>query len=315
MFDRRSCGVRRQKEPSGVICGGVTDNTDRKAPKTIVSKDITAFSASMYLLGRWSGPDENMLYDFEIKKNEDGKLFACEKTTGIKAGADKTLLSGLQKVIDDEKLAEQNGLWRVTAGLPPEFQEISFSAEYASGATLRFTCNNDPFADWPKRIYLVFADWFAGRGIGDLLVPKNDGPVKSVSLEVGSGEMFTEIRSVRVREENAKSGETLLLEKNVFDGSAKKNSSKRICFPADYYKRISEILAGYDLRAFDRSSVLYGLGRDLKDDNDKNAPGVVLHIEYENGDRLLIEAKDKKDTELLKPVTDALLEYYASIFG
>ena len=177
LFGLFGCGKR-----PAPVSGGIVDQTDSKAPKTIVSKEITAFSADFYLRGEWSPGETGRTYAFEIVPDETGALSAAETGAGIRFPADEALLTALQDMIDEEKLAEKNGVVRYTAGLPPEFQPCHAAVDYASGERLRFTVGNDPDAAWAKRTYLIFADWFAGKGDASLLPPRKTDPVKQVIL-------------------------------------------------------------------------------------------------------------------------------------
>lgn len=104
-----------------VICGGTTTKQDPDAPKEIASKDIVAMDVSFYTDVRWD-KEENHDFTFVISE-ENGELVASEPNIGMSEVADEELLTKLQDVIDDEKLVSRNGLYDVTAGLPPEYQE------------------------------------------------------------------------------------------------------------------------------------------------------------------------------------------------
>lgn len=130
-------------------CGGVTDKTDHNAPKTIVSKDLTSFYAHFYLRGEWSPGKGDRFYTCEVRTDEQGVLTATVWTDSlqdacVRLPADEKLLATLQSIIDTYKLVGKNGYYRVTAGLPPEFQKCHFNANYASGEKLEFTENNNP---------------------------------------------------------------------------------------------------------------------------------------------------------------------------
>ena len=71
--------------------------------------------------------------------------------TGANAFAEDAFLVQLQNVIDAYRLVELNGVYRVTAGLAPEYQECCVFVEYESGEKLNFTVNNDPEAEWAKK--------------------------------------------------------------------------------------------------------------------------------------------------------------------
>ena len=159
------------------VSGGTTDKTDYAAPKKIESKELTAFSAHFYLRGEWPAGHGNRFCTFEVKKDGQGVLTAAVRADSARETlaslpADEELLAALVSVIDKHNLAAKNGVYRVTAGLPPQFQKCHFSTSYATGETLEFTENNNPDAEWTKEIYLAFAHWFAERGDDSLLPPK-----------------------------------------------------------------------------------------------------------------------------------------------
>ena len=158
-----------------VRCGGVTDKTDKRAPKVIASKEITEFHAHFLLKEEWSRGHVSEFYTFDVKKDAAGVLTASEGLTGISAPADAGLLSALQGVIDKCGVAQKNGVYYVTAGLPPEFWPCELSVKYASGEKLAFTHDNDPSAEWAKNVYLAFSKWFEARGIDALVPPKYEG--------------------------------------------------------------------------------------------------------------------------------------------
>jgi hypothetical protein len=181
-----------EEEP---VCGGTTDKTDHDAPKVIESKDITSFYARFCLVGEWTPGRENLTYTFEIK-DVDGVLTAAEHETGVRSPADKELLDTLQGIIDDEKLVAKNGVYRVTAGLPPEYQKCNVTVNYASGERLTFTENNDPYAEWAKKTYLAFAYWFSGKGDDSLIPPGRTEKISDISVdftENGERTLFTSL--------------------------------------------------------------------------------------------------------------------------
>lgn len=152
------------------ISGGVIDRTDPDAPKYIESKEISDFHASFYLVGKDELGTKSRSCTFDVSLDENGILTASEKESGISHAADGTLLSTVQSVIDGYDLVQKNGYYRVTAGLAPECWECTMTVHYASGETLTFTENNDPWDSWTDQIYIVFATWFAENG-DDTLLP------------------------------------------------------------------------------------------------------------------------------------------------
>ena len=298
------------------VSGGTTDRTDYNAPKEIKSKDITKFHASFVLSGEWSEGKENSNYIFDVKEDENGVLTASEVTLKLSEKADKALLNSLQKIIDEQKLVKQNGVYKVTAGLPSEYQECNFTVNYASGESLSFTVNNNPRAEWAEQVYLTFANWFNEKGINNLMPPDKKGEVKNISVSLKENEIYTLYSSIKVPKEKAIKGEQKLLFKDVYSYKEKKTTvEKYALYPDDYNDKTTGIINKYDLRPFDKSSVLYGTGRDIKEDGNTDfTDDLQLHITYKDDSQLNIDTSDKKDIKILKPLIGELFKYNDSIF-
>lgn len=147
-----------------IICGGNTKDNDPNAAKVIESADITEFSVAFFLAERCTEDDDHR-FDFQIKPDKNGVLTAYENHAGISSAADETLLNALQEVIAKNNLAAMNGIYDITSGLPPEYQPRKLKVDYASGETLRYTVDNDPYETWAVEICDIFADWFHTKGI------------------------------------------------------------------------------------------------------------------------------------------------------
>ncbi len=320
LFGFSGCSGRPIGAPE---CGGVTDKTDHNAPKQIASKDLTEFYAHFYLPGEWSPGRNDRFYTFEVRKDEQGVLTASadvdsRNDTKISRPADEKLLKTLQSIIDTHKLAATNGYYRVTAGLPPEFQKCHFNAVYASGEKLTFTKNNDPQAEWAKETYLAFAQWFAEQGDTSLLPPEQSfGPVKDCrfTLTDENGRKFN-FGPVHVQEKDAIDGERLLLGKSSYDAEAKTWNwdDGYTLFPEDYLEQIHEILSAHDLRTFDWHSVLYRERKMTDEEKDFFRPAVQIHVNFADEKGLRIDANDAADLETLRPLVRDLLVYHESLF-
>ncbi len=303
-------------------CGGVTDRTDHRAPKKIVSQDLTSFFAHFFLPGEWSPGRKNCFYTFDVKKDETGTLTATAKADvvtapTVSAPADEKLLTALQAIIDARNLASMNGYYRVTAGLPPEFQKCHVSAVYASGETLTFTENNDPDAEWTRETYLAFADWFAEKGDDALLPPKQSfGPVRDCAFTLTDGERKIHISPVHVLEKDAIDGERRLLGRTAYDSAAKEwQRDECVLIPGDYPEQILAILSAHDLRAFDYHSVLYRKRPMTEEEKDFFRPALQIHVNFADGKRLRIDTNDAGDLETLRPLVKELLAYHDALFG
>ena len=144
------------------LCGGVTDRTDRTAPKVIKSKEITAFSTSFLLRDETSPHEAIEHWNFTVKKEASGRI-AIEAGNGATVQADDALLAELQQVIDRFDLAALNGTDRVIAGLPPMFDPCRMSVDYASGERLYFQRNSRPEEGWPRAMLDIFLNAFAKK--------------------------------------------------------------------------------------------------------------------------------------------------------
>ncbi|MBQ2545139.1 MAG: hypothetical protein II557_02520 [Clostridia bacterium] len=319
-------GCRDDGHPSG----GHTTHTDPDAPKTIQSTDLAEFSAAFYLNTRYRG-DEEHRFEFTVSPDEGGTSVARETNTGISAPADRALTDALAAVIAKNDLAAQNGLYDVTAGLPPEYQAYPFEAVYASGERLSFTVNNNPYARWAEEVYDLFAAWFSAHGTDALEPELETSPVTRITLVLADGENVTCYGGVNVREENAIGGETYLLEKDA-DGREMfgTETAQRILFPDDFYERITAIVASsglekkYAFSYYDRAAGNYGnhdegyfgWGGMTTADNepDSDTQKVSLHLEYESGHRVSIDTRKPSEIEAMRPFLDELTAYLDSLF-
>ena len=299
-----------------IVDGGTTDNTDYNAPKVIKSKEITGFSSSFYISGEWSEGNPDITYYFIIRKDENGKLIASETRTKVSCEADNELLTDLQKIVDEYKLAEFNGIDKVTAGLPYEYESHTTSIQYASGESINFTMNNDPEAKWTRAVYLVFAEWFSSKGISTLMPPKEDTAITRIDIYIRMDGMHTEYCGINVGDEDAIDGEKYLLMKSVYDtGKNEEVMCKFVKFPADYYDRIREIIDAFDLRPFDPYSALYGEGRENENDDDYNKSKICIYIVTANDRHKHIGVSSDSDLAMLMPFIGELKEYHETLFG
>lgn len=306
-----------RKKHEEVLCGGTTDMTDHNAAKVIYSKEIRCLSADFALTGEWVSGTDFAKCDFEIKPDESGTLIACEREMNLSFEADTELLTKLQSIIDEQKLAGKNGLYRVTAGLPPEYQPCTLKVDYASGERLTFTENNDPDAAWAKQMYLAFADWFAKKGDASMLPPDPKEQITRLSVNYRENGIVTRYSDIRVGDNDAINGEHVQFHKSVWDSESQKTVCKKFTlFPNDFFDKVTDIVNSFDLRPFDRCSVLYGTGRTHVSDSssDKQLADLRLHIEYINGHRLYINTNDENDKAILKPLLGDLFSYFDSLF-
>ena len=329
LFLLTACTQETEPEPEP-IDGGTTTHIDANAPKAIESKDITAFSLNCYLSNRWRG-DEERFFRFKIEE-ENGVLTASEERSGISRPADAALLTALQEIIDKYELVKNNGIYKVTAGLPPEFQESTLFAGYASGETLTFTRNNEPAAEWAEDIYDLFADWFAANGDETLRPAKEETLVTRLDLRIREGAVWTEFGGINVQEEDAIDRQTYLLFHEVYDEQAQSMIERQFrLFPEDYYESLTAILADhdavrtYEFSYYDRESGnygnhdegYYGFGSKTTADGEEDSEDlyVDLYVEYESGRRMTIETRKASEIEGLQPLLQGLQAYLEPLFA
>lgn len=164
-------------------------------------------------------------------------------------------------------------------------------------------------------MYLVFADWFAEKGNKSLLPPVITGQVERLMIMFTENDLMRIYGGVTVQEKNAINGERNLLEKEIYNKKDKKSvTSQYILFPKDYYGNITKIISKYDLRPFDRYSVLYGQGRTVKDEDPPQNADLQLLINFDNGHQINIETSEKSDIEMLRSLLNDLFNYNDSLF-
>ena len=296
-------GVEEVTRPNH-ISGGTTRKYDANAPKEIKSKNISEFYAHFCLLGEWSPENDTCFYTFEIKKDDAGTLAVTEKTTGASATADGELLTAVQEVIDKYKLVGYNGEYEVTAGLPPEYQACHMRAVYDSDETLDFTHNNNPTAEWAKEMYMAFADWFSKNGVEDLSLPK-------FVYNVTHMQMFIKQDNDRVINYFMEDEDGVLLLERM---NAGKIDKVEIEDKDSFLHDISDIVAKYDLRPYDRRSALYGYEKTEEDKQNPFSTDFELTFWYGENEQLFINTSAPEAIEKLMPIANELIEYLSSYF-
>lgn len=329
-------GCREKPEDVQVIDGGTTTHRDPDAPTVIESTELTEFYASFWLDTRYRG-NEIRFFSFSVEPDGNGtptarlsaRLIAREKGSGISRQADGELLAALAEIVEKYGLAEQNGLYDVTAGLPEEFQAQPFLAVYASGEELSFTVNNDPLSAWAEEVYDTFAAWFASQGIDALEPALDESPMTRFSLEFTENGTMVWYTGITVDEATAIDGEDFLLGKLV-NGELHGDEERYILFPEDYYEKVgaivraSDLMKSYEFSFFDRQSGdwgnhdlgYYGMGPGTSADNEPDAEdlAVDLYMEFESGYRMNVDTRKASEIEGMRPLLDALIEYHESLF-
>ncbi|NLW69840.1 MAG: hypothetical protein GX061_01980 [Eubacteriaceae bacterium] len=93
--------------------GAAEDYTDKKASKSIVSKNIERFYLSFFDMRSATVKNTNRFYEYFLIKKEDKCLYHCEGGTNSNIPSDRRLESEvfgeLQGLIEDNNLAAFNG--------------------------------------------------------------------------------------------------------------------------------------------------------------------------------------------------------------
>ncbi len=296
-----------QKPEQEITSGGVTNKTDPNAPKVIESKDISDYSVNFRLNGEWSPGHKNVFFTFEVKPGESGVLTASESVTGVSAPADRALLDALQAVIDAYHLAGQNGVYKLTAGIDPsEFGPSTLTVHYASGETLTFTVNNDPYEPWTRATYLVFAKWFAAQGIDALLPPELGKMVTDIWVNIRDGD-----KSYFYGFE----GEPNDREEAVFV-RVRNGETERVPIrdTQRFYDNLSTLLRDFELDKYDAASPLYGYEQTERDKEDPSSADIQLTIRYEDGHEVSVRSSAEGTMEDLAWMIDVLFDYFDDQF-
>ena len=140
--------------------GGVKDNTNLSAPKSISSREITSFYVHFFCEDP-DDPSHNGVYRFQISKDDSGK-FLLSASGEIKGSmeAKASLLEDVQHIIERHELVKLNGICCVTQGLPVQYSPCSLSAEYVSGEQLSFTTDGCPYSPWCLDLKNLLIDVF-----------------------------------------------------------------------------------------------------------------------------------------------------------
>ena len=310
------------------LCGGVSDATDPSAPKTITSQQITQLYVHFCISERVTDKPYSR-FTFEIKPDENGILTLSEKLSGISCKADNTLLERVQTIVRDCDLAGNNGVYRVTAGLPPEYQPCDVSISYDSGESIEYTVNNDPDALWAEKLYLLLAEWFSKNGNDSLLPPGENSQVTYLRARILKNGIRTGYFAVSIHNNDPQGISAVKLERTVSDETNNTILSKDYAdFPDDYYLTITRIVDKYDLpvkyrisrfdhkkRSFSgHETGYYGMGE--RPDNEQDSPGlsVSLHLKYQSGTILNIDTAKPSEIQAMTPLLDELSEYLDSLF-
>ena len=147
--------LKRYFESGPPVCGGTDSYRDQKAPKEIVSKDMTLFEAGTSLFTLVLPPDKDsssrLWYISAYAAYADkGSFVYLSKSTECRGPAKSSwalvkrdVLPDLVRLVDEAGLARSNGCHSTTHGLPEDFGGRVF-IKYASGESISFSNNQSP---------------------------------------------------------------------------------------------------------------------------------------------------------------------------
>ena len=322
-----TCGCIAPKPEEEPIDGGNTHTKDPDAPDHITSSHITELQADFFLATRWHG-DEDGFFNFSVTENEDGSYTVIEKNTQLSTSADASMLNQLQAVIKKYDLVSMNGVYDVTAGLPPEYQPGGLTVIYDSGEKLSFTTDNNPYAEWAEEFYDIIAEQYAENGEEGLYPDPDTSLIAKMRIHLIDDNLEYSYGGVNVSQSDAIKGETYLLNRSVYD--LKKNKTvkdKYLLFPDDYYEKITDIINSYGLvRTYDFSRYdheannygnhergYYGMGPHPEDEEDSETKSLRFSLTFESGKRMSVETKKESEIEAFRPLINELIVYIDSL--
>lgn len=154
-----------------VVCGGIVDKS-YDAPKFIQSKNLSSVDTEFVYTEKFGIHDHARL-NITLRRNEQNELILSEQSRyKVSVKVDDDVLTGVQKIIEKFNLAELNGKYRYTSGLPFQYMPIYFKAEYADGEKIYFFINGNPDELWCNELAEYFLNTFAKYGEKSVLPPK-----------------------------------------------------------------------------------------------------------------------------------------------
>lgn len=284
------------------VCGGKTEHVEEKAP--IKSTELKSLSVNMFISPRsYSLIKFNDFYTIKLTPEAGGKFKLSCNDNSVMIGNDE--VKGLQDIIKTYELEAKNGLYSVTAGLPPEHQPLNFKAVYASGEELKFTVNNSPYAEWEIMLFRYVRDVFVAHGDKNYIVDDDKEKLGSFSFEFSDGDGLWYSYCVALDENDDKN-----LMKMVYDKKTDECVEEvLIPVPKDYIENMNALIDKI------------GLAWIANEMRFKNKPDVTKQCYYEfkamNADdqHLFFTAYRKENmTDNVKSVLSQIREYIEKPF-
>lgn len=291
---KNDTGVVKQDNSEEPECGGVTNNTNYDAPKVINSDNLVKLSVGFYHEDKFD-TSNGRYYTFDLESDSNGKIILKDSRDGEGVKVDKSVLVGAQAIIKKYDLAKANGVNKITAGLPPEYEECDFLAEYDSGESIRFAQNSDPSSEWGREFIDYFAPIFAANGDDEYMTPEISGTITCFNLEIQTENKLYQYIS---------EGENQIY-RCIYDVD-KEEMLDETCVDAspEYYEGILNIVKDMEIRDFENYESSSGFGLD-----GKMPPYYDFIIEFEDGDRISGASCDADMIEKFNPMGTELMSY------
>ena len=285
---------KNEEEP---VCGGVTNNTDYNAPKVINSDKLVKFSVGFYHEDKFDS-SSGRYYIFVLEPDTDGKIILKDSYNGDGFEVSEPVLDGTQEIIKKYDLAKANGVNKITAGLPPEFEECDFYAEYDNGECIRFAENSDPSSEWGREFIDYFADVFAEHGDNQYLTPKISGVIKCFNLEIQRNNILYQYRTCSDNK----------ISRDIYDFNDERALDETyVESSSEYYDGILQIVSDMEIRDFEN----YDSSSDFINDG-MTPPYYDFYIEFEDGNIMSGASCDPEVLEKFMPMGEELMSYIDS---
>lgn len=279
-----------------IACGGKTVKQTKCSP--IKSNELKSLKTKFYIAPRaYYGTFEGS-YSIEMSPSDNGKYtLSCNEERAVVSG---DILKKVQEIIKKYDLEKNNGLYSVTAGLPPECQPMYFTAEYVSGEKLSFTHDNNPFSEWTCLLFRLFRNELIAQGNTKYVAPKGEFEVHRLALEYSDGD------GILYTYDNIFTADDV---ENLYFDTFNRNTNKDIKevsvpVPANYYKGINELVEKLELHWLEK----YNIKTDAPDP--KSHRYLCIHANNADGQNLFkLVYVDDEMTDDVKAIKKTMLEY------
>ena len=284
--------------------GGVKDNTDPGAPKSIASREIAALQTNFYCNDPLDASRSGG-YRFELGETDSGELVLS--VSGVikdSVKAEKPLLDEVQSIIERHELVKLNGVDSVTQGLPSEYGPCSLSVDYTSGEHLYFQIDGDPDARWCNDLKELFFQAFVEAGYTEFSPTLDAVTITNCTIAIGIDELYYDYGFI------LDTDGIMRFYRSVYD------MTRGEILEEDLVELDDTLLM--DLQKTVEESGLGSLainGAEY-DPTIEHRPGgfVDIFIDYENGRKLYLQAEGEEIPEEWFPMREQLQEYLDSLF-